>query len=155
MRERIDLNIAPSAAKAAIATIIAIVSVLPVGIGCSQPESTGTPMPTPTAATTIPTPTATPTPATPHIPQTRLQRALSWVPVGYADKLLEFSDHASAALATGVPIPHSIEEYGKIYDIQRSRLFEGTAGYHPRLGSALIYMEESFNYSVWEYDLAV
>ncbi len=77
------------------------------------------------------------------------------MPVGYADKLLEFSDHASAALATGVPIPHSIEEYGKIYDIQRSRLFEGTAGYHPRLGSALTYMEESFNYSVWEYDLAV
>ena len=146
MRERIDLNIAPSAAKSAILTAIALALVLPVSIGCLQPASTATP---------IQTPTATPAPTTPPKPTTRLQLAMSWVPVGYADKLLEFSDHASSALATGVPIPHSIEEYGKIYDIQRSRLFEGTAGDHPRLGSALTYMEESFNYSVWEYDLAV
>ena len=38
---------------------------------------------------------------------------------------------------------------------QSSRIFEGTAGYNPNLGSAIPYIEELFNYSVWEYDLGV
>ena len=119
---------------------IAIALVLPVAIGCSQPTSTATP---------------TPTPTTPPTPQTRLQQALSWVPVDYADKLIQFSDHASSSLATGVPIPHSIEEFQELDGIPRSRRFEGTAGYQPNLGSALHFIEEQLNYSVWEYDLGV
>ena len=39
--------------------------------------------------------------------------------------------------------------------IPRSRRFEGTAGYQPNLGSALHFIEEQFNYSLWEYDLGV
>ena len=199
MCEHMDRNIVGNAPKLATLIVIAIALVLPVAIGCSQPATTGTPMPTPTAATTIPTSTATPmptptaattiptptatptptptatpaptatiltptptrtpipTPTTPPTPQTRLELALSWVPLEYADKLIEFSDHASSALATGVPIPHSIEEYQEspLDERQRSRRFEGTAGYNPNLGSAIPYIEELFNYSVWEYDLGV
>ena len=79
------------------------------------------------------------------------------MPVHYADMLIEFSDHASSALATGVPIPHSIEEYQEspLDERQRNRRFEGTAGYNQNLGSAISYIEERFNYSVWEFDLGV
>ena len=149
---------------------IAIALVLPVAIGCSHPASTATPIPTPTATPTQPltpycypyshneTPSPLspyPTPTTPPTPQTRLQQALSWVPVHYADKLIQFSDHASSSLATGVPIPHSIEEYGELDERQRSRLLEGTAWSHPKLGGAREFLDEQFNYSIWEFNLGV
>ena len=38
---------------------------------------------------------------------------------------------------------------------QRSRLFEGAAGFHPHLGGALPSIEELFNYSLREYNLGV
>ena len=175
MCERMDRNIVRSAPQPSTLIVIAIALVLSVAIGCSQPASTPTPIPTPTATTTatpiptptatttiptstampIPSPTATPTPTTPPTPQTRLQLALSWVPLEYADKLIQFSDHASSSLATGVPIPHSIEEYSELGDSQRSRLFEGTERSHPHLGSAEPYVEEMFNYSLQEYNLGV
>ena len=163
MCERMDRNIVRNAPQPSTLIVIAIALVLSVAIGCSQPASTPTPIPTPTATptptavTTIPTSNATPIPiptATPT-PQTRLQLALSWVPLEYADKLIQFSDHASSSLATGVPIPHSIEEYSELGDSQRSRLFEGTERSHPHLGSAEPYVEEMFNYSLQEYNLGV
>ena len=67
--ERVDRNIARSAPKPVIEIVIAIALVLLVSIGCSQPPSTATPIPTPTAMPTPPlTPTATPTPTLTPVP---------------------------------------------------------------------------------------
>ena len=77
------------------------------------------------------------------------------MPVHYADKLIQFSDHASSSLATGVPIPHSNEEYQELDERQRSRLLEGTAWSHPKLGGAREFLDEQFNYSIWEFNLGV
>ena len=73
----------------------------------------------------------------------------------FADKLIEFSDHASSFLSTGGPIPRSNEEYQRLDKREKSRLYEGTVGYPHHLVSASIDIEEMFNYSLREYELGV
>lgn len=133
--------------KFAVLIVITIALVFFINNSCSQPGSTNTP---------IPVPTTTPIPTKISTPQTRLEVVLSWVPLDYSNKLIEFSDHASSSLVTGVPIPHSYQEYEELDERQRDRLFEGTAWSYPIVaGRDREFLEEEFNYLIWEYDLGI
>ena len=85
-------------------------------------------------------------PTPPPPPPTRLQEALSWVPLSYDDKLIEFADHESSAIAAGIAIPRGIEGYGEMDKEQINRLFEGVTGSHPDLD--LEFLEDRFGYNI-------
>ncbi len=147
MCPRMGHNVARNYPSAAFFAMISVALVSFVANACSHPASTNAP---------IPVPTATPNPTTLPIPQSRLELALSWVPLEYAHRLIEFSDHASSALATGVPIPRSYQEYERLDERQRSRLFEGTSRSYPDVaGRDREFLEKQFNYLIWEYNLGI
>ena len=127
------------------AVLAAAAIVLPIAVGCSQPDTTATPVATPTDVPTPasqrlsqpsplpppvprqqrlhphphphppphPTPTLTPspTPTEPPKPQSRLETALSWVPLEYAELVIEFADLASSRAATDLEDARTYSDY--------------------------------------------
>ena len=73
-----------------------------------------------TACTTTSTPTSTP-----PQPQTRLEEALTWVPLEYADKIIEFADYATSRKLTGLEDVRGFEDYLQLDEDQRDRIYEG------------------------------
>ena len=73
-----------------------------------------------TACTTASTPTSTP-----PQPQTRLEEALSRVPLEYADKFIEFADYATSRELTGLEDVRGFEDHWQLDRDQRERIYEG------------------------------
>ena len=167
MGEGVDLNIFRIVPKPAIAIVVAIALVLPIAIGCSQPTSTATPIQTPTTApiistpaptpivTRIPTPTPIPTPATPPTPQSRLEIALSWVPLEYADVFIEFADHAASRASTSLVDARGFEDYEKLDEQDRDRFYEGVGNAHHDLSGWRSLVPEKYGYDPWAFGLGV
>ncbi len=166
MGESIDSNVLRVVPKPAVA-IVAIALVLLVANGCSEPASTSTPMPTPTTAAIIPTPASTPiatptatltpipTPATPPTPQSRLEIALSWVPLEYADVFIEFADHAASRGSTGLEDVRGYEEYQKLDEQGRERFYEGVGNTHRDLQELAGFTPRKYGFDPWAFDLGV
>ena len=74
--------------------------------------------------TSTPTSTPSPTPtstSTPPQPQTRLEEALTWVPLEYADKFIEFADYATSRKLTGLEDVRGFEDHWQLDQDQRKR----------------------------------
>ena len=175
MCERIGRGIVRNARKPVILIVIAIALVLPVAIACSQPTSTAvsispptatpaiststaTPIPTPTAtptATPIPTATATPRPIIPPTPQSRLELALSWVPLEYADVFIEFADHAASRKSTGLEDARGYADYTELDEVEGNRFYEGVGNTHRDLTELATSASEKYGFDPWAFDLGV
>ena len=78
------------------------------------------------------------------MPQSRLELALSWVPLEYADVFIEFADHAASRKSTGLVDARGYEDYEELDEQERERFYEGVGNAQPDLsgwasGSTFLY----------------
>ena len=153
LHKRMERITVRDASRNALLTVIAIVLVLPVAVSCSQ----SLPSPSPSAATNpIPIiPTPEPTPTTPHIPQTRLDLALSWVPLQYAGLVIEFADHAASRMATDLVDVRGYDDYEELDEQERDRFYEGVSAAHQDLSGWRSLVPQTYGFDPWAFDLGV
>jgi len=106
--------------------------------------------------TSTPTSTPSPTPtstSTPPQPQTRLEEALPWVPLEYADKFIEFADYATSRKLTGLEDVRGFEDHWQLDQDQRKRIYEGLRD--TPSGVDFIFLHDELGLDLFALDLGI
>ena len=89
------------------------------------------------------------------MPQSRLELALSWVPLEYADVFIEFADHAASRKSTGLVDARGYEDYEELDEQEREQFYEGVGNAQPDLSGWASLMPEKYGFDPWAFDLGV
>ena len=98
--------------------------------------------------------TASTTTSTPPQPQTRLEEALSRVPLEYANKeMIEFADYATSRKLTGLENVRGFEDHWQLDRDQRERIYEGLRDTPPDVD--FNFLHDELGLDLFAYDFGI